>query len=55
MFYCLDGFTQYLPPFFQQGVGSNPTSYTTFLTFYARLANGPDVKVVCTEGCNGLI
>jgi hypothetical protein len=30
MFYWLDGFTQCLLPFFYQGVGSNPTSYTAF-------------------------
>jgi hypothetical protein len=28
MFYWLDGFTQCLPSFFHQGVGSNPTSCT---------------------------
>jgi hypothetical protein len=36
MFYWLDSFTQCLPPFFQ-GMSSNPTSYTVFLTFYADL------------------
>jgi hypothetical protein len=30
MFYWLDNFTHYLPPFFHQGMGSNPTSYTVF-------------------------
>jgi hypothetical protein len=30
MFYWLDSFTQYLLPFFHQGVGSNPTSCTAF-------------------------
>jgi hypothetical protein len=55
MFYWIDVFTQCLPPFFHQGFGSNPTSCTIFLIFYAnlttRLANGPDVEVVCMEGC----
>jgi hypothetical protein len=37
MFYWLDSFTQCLPPFFHQGIGSNPTSHTIFLTFYADL------------------
>jgi hypothetical protein len=37
MFYWLDSFTQCLPPFFHQGMGSNPTSCTIFLTFYADL------------------
>jgi hypothetical protein len=27
MFYLLDSFTQYLPPFFLHGVGLNPTSW----------------------------
>jgi hypothetical protein len=30
MFYWLDSFVQCLPPFFHQGVGSNPTFYTAF-------------------------
>ena len=30
MFCRVDSFTQYLLPFFHQGVGSNPTCYTTF-------------------------
>jgi hypothetical protein len=30
MFYWLDNFTQCLPPFFQQGMGSNLTSCTVF-------------------------
>jgi hypothetical protein len=30
MFYWLDSFTQCLPPFFHQGIGSNPTSCTVF-------------------------
>jgi hypothetical protein len=30
MFYWLDSFAQCLPPFFHQGVGSNPTSCTAF-------------------------
>jgi hypothetical protein len=60
MFYRLDGFTQCLPSFFHQSLDSNLTSRTTlFLIFYAnlttRLANGPDVEVVCMEGCSGLI
>ena len=42
MFYLLDGFTQCLPPFFHQGVGSNPTSYTVFNKFYADLTKWPD-------------
>jgi hypothetical protein len=38
MFYWLDSFAQYLPPFFHQGVASNPTSCTTiFKIFYAEL------------------
>jgi hypothetical protein len=30
MFYWLDSFTQCLPPFFQQGMSLNPTSYIVF-------------------------
>jgi hypothetical protein len=30
MFYWLDNFTQCLPPFFHQGVGSNPTPAPPF-------------------------
>jgi hypothetical protein len=40
MFYWLDSFTQYLIPFFHQGMSSNPTS-ALFLIFYADLINGP--------------
>jgi hypothetical protein len=36
MFYWLDSFTQCLPPFFHQGMGSNPPP-VPFLTFYADL------------------
>jgi hypothetical protein len=65
MFYWLDDITHCLLPFLHQGLGLNPTSRTTFfnifrfLIFYAnlttRLANGPDVKVVCMEGCSGSV
>jgi hypothetical protein len=37
MFYRLDSFTQYLPPFLYQGMGSNYTSCIVFLTFYVDL------------------
>jgi hypothetical protein len=30
MFYWLDNFTQCIPSFFNQGMGSNPTSCTVF-------------------------
>jgi hypothetical protein len=33
MFYWLDKLTQCLPPFFHQGMGSNPTSCTVFKHF----------------------
>jgi hypothetical protein len=36
MFYWLDSFIQCLPPFFHQGMGSNP-SPAPFLTFYVVL------------------
>jgi hypothetical protein len=36
MFYWLDSFTQCLPHFFHQGMGSNPPP-ALFLTFYADL------------------
>jgi hypothetical protein len=42
MFYRLESFTRCLPSFFHQGVGSNPTSCTAFLTFYADLTKWPD-------------
>jgi hypothetical protein len=42
MFYWLESFTQCLPPFFHQGVGSNPTSCTAFLTFYGDLTKWTD-------------
>jgi hypothetical protein len=43
MFYWLDSFTQCLSPFFHHGLGSNPTSYTVFLTFYADLIKWTDM------------
>jgi hypothetical protein len=42
MFHWLDNFTQCLPPFFHQDMGSNPISYTIFLTFYADLIKWAD-------------
>jgi hypothetical protein len=42
MFYWLDDFTKCLPPFFHHGVGSNPTYYIAFLTFYVDLTKWPD-------------
>ena len=42
MFYWLDSFTQCLPPFFHQGMCSNPSS-TPFLIFYADLIKWVDV------------
>jgi hypothetical protein len=33
MFYSLDSFIHCLPPFFHQGMGSNPTSCTVFNIF----------------------
>jgi hypothetical protein len=40
MFSWLDNFTQCLPPFFRQGMGS--TSCPAFLTFYTDLTQWPD-------------
>jgi hypothetical protein len=42
MFNWLDSFTECLPPYFRQGMGSNPTSCTAFLTFYADLIKWAD-------------
>jgi hypothetical protein len=43
IFYWLDSFTQCLPLFFHQAVGSNLTSCTAFfITFYANLTKWPD-------------
>jgi hypothetical protein len=39
MFYWLDSFTQCLPPFFHQGMGSNPTSCG--LTGWPDIVNRP--------------
>jgi hypothetical protein len=42
MFYLLDRLIQCLPPFFHQGIASNPTSCIVFLTFYADLIKWAD-------------
>jgi hypothetical protein len=41
MFYWLDSFTQCLSSFYQ-GMGSNPTFCTAFLTFYVDLIKWSD-------------
>jgi hypothetical protein len=49
MFYWLDSFTQCLPAFFHQGMGSNPTSRTVYLTFYADLIKWIDRLTGCPD------
>jgi hypothetical protein len=52
MFYWLDSFTQCLPPFFHQGMGSNPTSCIVFLTFYVDLIKWIGCPCVATASNN---
>jgi hypothetical protein len=42
MLYWLGSFTQCLPSFFHQDMGSNTTSCTVFLTFYGDLIKWVD-------------
>jgi hypothetical protein len=39
MFYWLDNFTQCLPTFFHQGMGSNLTSFTVFNIYFTLIFN----------------
>jgi hypothetical protein len=49
MFYWLDSFTQCLPSFFHEVMGSSPTSCTVFLTFYADLIKLIDGLTGCPD------
>jgi hypothetical protein len=51
MFYWLDSFTQCLPPFFHQVMGSNPTSCTIYLKFYADLIKWVDQPTLISRFC----